>query len=311
LSILMPVHNGALYLEEALASLAAQSFADFELVVVDNASTDATPRLLARWAEREPRLRTLRLERNRLSASLNQAARLARAPILARLDADDVARADRLERQMAALAEQPALGLLGSSATLIDGAGRHLGEVRPPRGDRDIRQRHRTSCGIIPSSSIMRAEVFWAAGGYREGLNISEDFDLWLRMGERCSFANLPEPLISYRIHTASVTARQPVRMALASFCVSAAAEARRTGQAEPFCEGRPRLRAALPLLGLSRKEARKIVRYRSLSNMVSRRLLGLPLPPFLRALSPKLVTRLRLRPLYQAWLRRGLERGP
>jgi glycosyltransferase involved in cell wall biosynthesis len=306
----MPVHNGALYLDEALASLAAQTFRDFEIVVVDNASTDETPGMLARWAAREPRLRTLRLERNRLSASLNEAARMARAPILARLDADDVARPDRFERQMAALARHPEVGLLGSSAILVDRRGRPLGEIRPPRADKDIRQRHRTSCGIIPSSSIMRAEAFWGAGGYREGLNISEDFDLWLRMGERCTFANLPEPLISYRVHTGSVTARQPVRMALASFCVTAAAEARRTGQREPFRDGRPSLRAALPLLGLSRRDARKIVRYRSLSNMMSRRLLGLPLPPFLRALSPKLVTQLRLRPLYQAWLRRRLEGG-
>ncbi|HZF96273.1 MAG TPA: glycosyltransferase family A protein, partial [Allosphingosinicella sp.] len=128
ISVIIPVHNGENYLEEALASLAVQTFADFEIIVADNASTDATPDILGRWSVREPRLRTLRLDRNRLAASLNRAADIARAPILARLDADDIARPDRFERQHAALRERPSVGLIGSSATLLDGGGRRLGE---------------------------------------------------------------------------------------------------------------------------------------------------------------------------------------
>lgn len=307
--MLVPVYNGAAFLDAALESLAAQSLRDIEIVVVDNASTDDTPNILAEWAAREPRLRVERLERNRLSAGLNHGARVARAPLLARLDADDLASPERLERQAALLRARPELGLIGSAAVLIDGEGRKLGEIHPPLADKDIRQRHRTSCAIIPSSSLMRADIFWRAGGYREGLNVSEDFDLWLRMGDLCAFANLQEPLISYRIHTGSITARQPVRMALASLCVSAAAEARGSGRAEPFAAGRPRLRAALPLLGLSRGDARRMIRWRSMSNLVSRRMLGLPLPPILRSLPPRLTRRLRLRMLYHAWLRSRLRR--
>jgi len=298
-------------LEEALASLAVQTFADFEIIVADNASTDATPDILGRWSVREPRLRTLRLDRNRLAASLNRAADIARAPILARLDADDIARPDRFERQHAALRERPSVGLIGSSATLLDGGGRRLGEVRPPQADKDIRRWHSTSSAIIPSSAMMRTEVFRKAGGYREGLNISEDYDLWMRMGEHCAFANLPELLIGYRVHGGSVTARHPVRMALASLCVSAAAAARRAGRREPFsAAGAPNLRSALPLLGLSRREALRLVRYRSVSNAAARRILGLPVPPFVRALSPRLLRRLGLRPAYHAWLRSRLGKG-
>ena len=308
ISVLIPVHNGADYLDEALASLAAQTFSDFEIVVVDNASTDGTPDLLARWTACEPRLRTLRLERNQLAASLNRAADLARAPIFARLDADDIARPDRFARQYAALRDRPSVGLLGSSATLIDGGGRRLGEIRPPQADKDIRHWHATSSAIIPSSAMMRAEVFRRAGGYREGLNISEDYDLWIRMGEHGALANLAEILIDYRVHGGSVTGRHPVRMALASLCVSAAVEARRQGLEEPFSpSGAPSLRAALPLLGLSRREALRLVRYRSASNAATRRLLGLPVPPFVRALSPRLLRRLGLRPAYHAWLRSRL----
>lgn len=309
ISVLMPVRDGARHLDAALASLAAQSFADFEIVAVDNGSRDATPEILAGWAQRDPRIRVARLESNRLAASLNKAASLARAPILARLDADDLAHLERFARQAEALAARPEVGLIGSGALLIDESGRLLGEVHPPLGDRDIRRRQESSCGIIPSSAMFRADVFHAAGGFREGLNISEDFDLWMRMSDRCRLANLREALVSYRIHGDSITARRPVRMALASLCVTAGAEARRQGAEEPFADGRPKLRAALPLLGLTRRDARRLVQARAFGNLVSRRLLGLPLPPFLRALSPRLARGLRLRAIYQVWLRSRLGR--
>jgi hypothetical protein len=302
-SVIIPVRNGARYLDRALESLTAQTFTAFEIVVVDNGSTDQTPAILARWSAREPRLRTIRLDHAQLSESLNRAAGAARAPLLARLDADDIARPDRLEVQVAAMAARPEVGLLGSAATLIDGQGRRLGAISPPLGDQGIRSRQRSSTSLIPSSTIMRANVLRRVGGYRKGLNIAEDFDLWTRMIEHCRAENLAQRLISYRIHAASVTARQPVRMALAALCVAAAVEARRHGIAEPFVEGTPSLRRALPLLGLSRPAARRMIRVRSAINLLHRRLYGAPLPPFIKMLSPRLARWLGLVGLYRRWL--------
>src|SRR4051812_312298 len=166
-SVLIPIRNGAAYLDDALESLTAQSFRNFEIIVVDNRSTDRTPALLAAWAEREPRLRTYRLDAN-LSRSLNHAAQMARAPLLARLDVDDLACRTRLEVQVARMRAQPAIGLLGSAVELIDARNRPIGEARPPSLDRDIRRVQQTGCGVVPSSAIMRAELFWKAGGYRD-----------------------------------------------------------------------------------------------------------------------------------------------
>jgi len=303
-SVLMPVRNGALFLSEAIGSLAAQTFRDFEIVVIDNGSTDATPELIAQWADREPRLRSVRIEGPRLTRSLNLAAEIARAPLLARLDADDVALPHRLERQVAAMAASPGIGLLGSNVELIDARGRGLGRTWVPAGDAAIRHAQRTSCVLAPSSTVIRADLFRKVGGYRPGLNISEDFDLWSRLAEHCQLAALPDLLVRFRVHGGSVTARQPRRMALAAMCVVAACEARRRGEPEPFAAGTPNLRRALPLLGLSRAEARRLVAIRSRVNMSYRLLLGLPLPVAVKTALPRVVGSLGVRRLYQAWLR-------
>lgn len=302
-SILMPVRNGDRFLDAALESLTAQTFGDFEILAIDNGSSDSTPEILERWAAREPRLRCVRMGRARLSAVLNHAAELARAPLLARLDADDIAYPMRLEVQVATMSERPQLGLLGSAAALIDPSGAAVGELRQPLQHDDILRYQRTSSALIASSTMMRADLFRRAGGYRKGLNVSEDFDLWSRVSEHCEVANLAEAHIGYRVHSGSVTGRGQVRMALASFCVAAAAEARRSGRPEPFTCGTPNLRLALPLLGLTRRRARRVVRLRSLANGLARRMIALRAPSIVKRAAFAVARPLPVKALYRAWL--------
>jgi hypothetical protein len=279
-SVLIAVRNGAAYLDESLASLAAQSFEDFEIVVVDNGSTDGTAGIIRDWARREPRLRAFRLEHRGVSASRNLAAAKARAPLLAPLDSDDLALPHRLAVQVAAMNARPLLALLGSAVELIDTRGRRIGSLRYPPGDAELRAFLREGKVFAHSSVIMRRAAFLAAGGYRAGLGLAEDFDLWLRMAEHGEMANLAEPLVRYRMHDHSTTARGRVRQAIAMGCVGAAREARRLGRPEPFHRGVPLLRAALPLLGLTRGAFRRHVRLTALRLAVSRFYLKLPVPP-------------------------------
>ncbi len=303
-SVLIPVRNCAAYLPLALESLAGQSFEDFEIIAVDNGSSDGTAEILRAWGRREPRLRAFRLRRPGLARSLNFAASKARAPLLARLDGDDIARPERLAVQVAAMRARPSLGLLGSSAELIDSRGRRIGAIDRPLGDSALRAFQREGCGFVHSSVIMRREAFLAAGGYRKGLNVAEDYDLWLRMAERGEIANLPDRLVRYRIHIASATARKPVRQAVAVACVAAASEARRRGLPEPFFRGIPELRKALPLLGMSPAAFRRHLRLSALRLIVAHHYLALPLPTRFKAAVRDGAIRFGLRPLYLLALR-------
>jgi glycosyltransferase involved in cell wall biosynthesis len=251
----MAVRDGASFLEDALASLANQEFQDFEIVLVDNGSRDETARIIGTWAKREPRLRPFRLDRPGLARSLCFAASLARAPILARLDSDDIAMPSRLGAQYAAIQRNPSLGLLGSAAEVIDDLGQKIGERHLPATDWELRQFLKSGNPFVHSSVMMRREAYERAGGYRDGLRVCEDFDLWCRMAEVTEIANLDIPLVRYRLHREGMSFRQTTRVALTDACIIAAQHARRAGKPEPFDRGMPKLRHALALLDMPRDE--------------------------------------------------------
>lgn len=251
----MAVRDGAAFLEAALASLAGQDFEDFEIILVDNGSSDQTADIIADWVKREPRLRPFRLERPGLARSLRYAASLARAPLLARLDSDDIALPSRFRMQCAVMEKNPSLGLLGTAVEVIDIHGRKLGERQPPLTDAAIKQFLTVGNPFVHSSVMMRRDAYDRAGGYREGLRLCEDFDLWCRMAEVTEVANLDVPLVQYRLHGGGLSFRKATRMALTDTCIIAAQHARRLGEPEPFDRGAPKLRYALRLLGIRREQ--------------------------------------------------------
>jgi hypothetical protein len=307
----MVVRDGARHIEAALQSLAVQTFDDFEIVVVDDGSRDATRAILQKWRAIEPRLRLVHLDGCGLAAGLNKAAAVARAPILARLDADDIAHPERLAIQHRVLQRMPGVGLLGSAVELIDTDGRRVGQISVPEDDAGLRRRLRSGCCLVQSSVMMRRAAFDQAGGYRRGLNIAEDFDLWRRMAGVTRLAALPDKLSSLRLHPGSISVRRPLRGALAAICVVAAQEARRRCAPEPFKGGAPRVRAALAILGLSRAEFRRKVCISLLSQRVLHFYLRLPGPAKAKAGVRDLAMRLGLRPLYRFALKALVRLAP
>jgi glycosyltransferase involved in cell wall biosynthesis len=253
ISVLMAVRNGARFLDDALASLADQEFRDFEIILVDNGSLDATSSIIKEWAKREPRLRSFRLERPGLARSLGFAVSMARAPFLARLDSDDVAMPSRLGVQYALMQERPSLGMLGTFVELIDSEGRRIGERRLPIADHELKLFLRSGNPFVHSTVMMRRDAYERAGGYRTGLRLCEDFDLWCRMAEVTELANLDAPLVRYRLHGAGMAFRQAIRVAVVDACIIAAQRARYRGDPEPFDRGVPNLRRALALLDIAR----------------------------------------------------------
>jgi hypothetical protein len=139
--------------------------------------------------------------------SLNHALALARAPLVARLDADDVALPDRLARQRAFLDAHPEVGLLGTGAREVDEAGRDVALVTPPAEDAAIRRALIRRNPFVHSSVMMRRHDLEALGGYDPRLPVAQDYDLWMRMSRATQLANLPEPLVVRRLVPTRVSA--------------------------------------------------------------------------------------------------------
>ncbi len=204
-SVLMGVHNGAPWVARAVESVLGQTLPDLELIVVDDGSTDATPALLA--AVRDPRLLVERQARAGLTLALNRALARARAPLIARLDADDTALPVRLERQLAFLVAHPEIGLLGSAARVVDEHDQEMTVIRPPEDDGAIRRALIRRNPFVHSSIMLRRALAAAAGGYDPSFEVAQDYDLWLRLAPLTAMANLAEPLVTRRLVAGRVTA--------------------------------------------------------------------------------------------------------
>ena len=245
-SVVMPVRDGERFLREALDSTLAQTVAELELIVVDDGSTDATPAILAECAARDGRVRVQRQEPDGLTVALNAGCAHARAPVIARMDADDVMLRDRLERQLAYLDAHPDVALLGGGIVLIDESGAEI-DREPGRVELDFLARNELTHATV----AMRTEVFRELHGYR--LDQAEDYDLWLRFEERGGVAALPDFVLRYRLHPGQFSVTALERQALGFLCVRAAAIARRRGESDPLADVERLDESLLERLGVTR----------------------------------------------------------
>ena len=226
-SVLMPVRNGAQWLAAAIDSVLGQTLPDFELLVIDDGSTDRTPEIVAGYAARDPRVRPIRQDALGLVAALNRGLGEARGHLIARLDADDLALPERLARQVAEMDANPRLNLLGSWAETIDGESRTIGRLTPPPEPGKLRDTLARTNPFIHSSVMVRAEPVRSLGGYRGAFEAAEDYDLWLRLSEHGDIAIAPEILVRYREHGGNVTMRKAARQMFSSRLALRAAVAR------------------------------------------------------------------------------------
>ena len=234
-SVLVPVRDGARFLRAAIESVLAQTLKDFELLIVDDGSQDETPEIVAEAARRDPRIKALSQPRTGLVAALNRGIAAARAPLIARLDADDIALPERLARQTETMEREPGLGLLGSFAEEIYEQGRALRTRKPPVSHAALVAALQCGNPFVHSTVMFRYHLVRALGGFRAALEAAEDYDLWLRVAERARVGNLPETLVQYRTHPQSVTGRKEVRMAFSVRLARRAAAERQAGRPDPL----------------------------------------------------------------------------
>jgi glycosyltransferase involved in cell wall biosynthesis len=207
ISVLMPVFNTAKYLQEALDSISGQTYEDFELVVIDDGSTDRSPEILRSHAKKDHRMRLVLRENRGLIATRNELLCTARAGLVAWMDSDDISLPQRLALQSAAFAEDSTLVCLGGAAQCIDPDGHYLNIERYALVHQDILLEQEKGGAMRFPTTMMRRDAATNVGAFRNPFKIGEDFDLLLRLSEVGKMANLPDTLYLYRQHVASVCA--------------------------------------------------------------------------------------------------------
>lgn len=206
-SVLLPCRNAVPFLDECIASLDGQTLRNFEVRAVDDDSSDETGAMLDAWAKRNPRVHVLRTAGRGLVSALNRAAAAARAPLLARMDADDIAEPDRLGRQSTFLEARRELAACGTGVRLFppdrvgSGYARYEAWLNGLREPEELWRDLLVECPIAHPALLVRTSVFRGLGGYRDA-GWPEDYDLVLRLhaaGMRA--ANLAETLLRWRVH--------------------------------------------------------------------------------------------------------------
>ena len=215
-TVLMPVRDAAATLGSCLDSIQAQRFTDFELLVIDDASSDATHQMVSERAAADPRIRLLRAPRRGLVACLNAGLGQARASLIARMDSDDVMDRERLGLQRDYLQQHPDVGVVASRvrafpADRVQAGTREYLRWQNACLDSDaLRDEVYVECPITHPSAMFRLATVIAAGGYRDG-DFPEDYELWLRLIARgCRMAKIDRCLLHWRQRDDSLSRRDP-----------------------------------------------------------------------------------------------------
>ena len=206
ISVLMCAYNAQRYLAETVESVLAQTFGDFEFVIVNDGSTDTTAHLLEEFAARDGRVRVVTIPNSGIPKASNAGLAACRGEFVARIDSDDIAKPRRLEVQLAYLREH-GLVACGTWHDLIDERGRFLKLLKVPTDDATIQGEALKGHGSICNpTSMFRRQALVDLGGYSEDLPVAEDLDCWLRLGEVGPLGNVTESLAQYRLHSASIS---------------------------------------------------------------------------------------------------------
>ncbi len=205
-SVVMPAYNAAAYIRQAIESILAQTLQDFELIILDDCSTDGTWSIVQAYAQREPRIVAVRNDKNLgIAGNRNKGVSLARGKFLAWQDADDISLPTRLEKQCRYLAQYPQVGIVGGFLQFFDERGFH-GVRRYAAEDAELRKHIFRYSPVAQPAAMIRKQCLDEAGQYDLRYPPAEDIDMSFRIGQSYKFANLQEIVVQYRKHASSAT---------------------------------------------------------------------------------------------------------
>ncbi len=213
ISVILPVYNAEKYIEKAIFSVLEQTYINFELVIIDDGSTDDSKNIITRMANSDSRIKLISRPNKGLIVTLNESINMSKGDYIARMDADDISLPERFENQVAFLNEHPECVVVGTLSTLIDSDGDEIGPFGEWVKHDEIDAAHLSGHGgaIIHPSVMIRTEALRCVEGYREEFKSAEDIDLWLRLAEVGKVTNIDKRLILYRQHMDSIGHRNRI----------------------------------------------------------------------------------------------------
>jgi len=265
----MVVCNVERFLAEAIESILGQTFKEFEFIIVDFGSTDRSKSIILEYQDKDNRIKFHTIPHCGLGEARNAAGFLAQGQYIAIMDADDIAVRDRLMWQIDFMEKHREVGVLGGAVEFItcfpeahDAADR-VPQIAPsPLNDREIRSALLCRCPFWQPTVLLRTEAFVSVRGYRPAFAPAEDYDLWLRIGERFQLANLEQVVLKYRIHPNQVSQRKLRQQTLSVLAARAAASSRRNGNPDPLNSVSEITPAVLAGLGVTEAALQRALAY-------------------------------------------------
>ena len=240
ISVVMSVYNGERFLAEAIESVLGQSFGDFEFLILDDGSSDSTRDIISGYALIDARIRPIFRENRGLVASLNQLLAEARAPLVARMDADDICHPDRFDLQKRFLDTHADYGVVGTRCTDIDENGQPWpvsAVPHPLTHEGFLAAIERGEPLLCHPSVLYRRKLVLGVGGYHAAFRHCEDLDLWLRLASVTRLGNCPEPLLRYRHYADQVSSRHATEQQTGAAVAKLAYAERLAGRPDPTAD--------------------------------------------------------------------------
>ncbi len=207
-SVILPVYNANRYLRRAIESILDQSYQNLEVIIIDDGSTDDSFKIIKHYADNDQRIIAITRDNLGLTHTLNEGLSIAEGIYVARMDSDDIAYSNRIEKQVRYLQKHPKVKLVGSSYLMINEHSLPIDYVNTPTNHDTITSMLLDgSCPISHPTVLFCREAIHAVGAYRKGYESAEDLELWLRLTETSEVSNLPDILMKYRIHPKSISA--------------------------------------------------------------------------------------------------------
>lgn len=260
-SVMVAAYNAVRFVARTLESVLTQTMRDLELIVVDDGSTDGTGAIIDAYASRDARIRVEHQPNAGRPKALNRAIAMARGKYIARLDADDIALPDRLEKQAAFLDANPEVSIVGGLMRGIDENDRKLGTYQYPVEPAAVRAlAARGLPGLVPGPTPMaRPEFVKSLGGFRTTFDLAQDYDLVLRALERTEVANLNTVVVYYRFSPGQATAKHARRQSALAEVARISARLRKAGKPDPVVDGLHIDATTVDRLGLEPAETERL----------------------------------------------------